>query len=76
MSSDPISDDELTMLIAGSMFSASIRPESNAAPMVLRALQELLERRAAEVHCNICGGTVDLTNATAPTAHAGRGQKQ
>lgn len=26
-----------------------------------------------EWHCNICGGSVDLTAATKPTVHGGRG---
>lgn len=38
---------------------------------VAQAWQQRLSERSW--HCNICGGTVDLSNATKPTVHVGQG---
>lgn len=32
-------------------------------------------RKAARYHCNVCGGEVDLSNATRPTEKVGVGRK-
>ena len=38
---------------------------------VAQVWQQRLQARSR--HCNICGGNVDLTNATKPTVHVGQG---
>lgn len=62
---DPVSDAELEADL--------YRYRNNKAGSIYRLLAELKARRQAEVHCNICGGSVDLTGATTPTAKVGPG---
>ena len=44
--------------------------ESQAVAAAIAAL----EREGEMKHCNICGGRVDLTSATKPTVHIGKGR--